>query len=246
MQNKQLARVLAASYAIGPVRGYWSDENSLTSARTLTVICQGQRRQLLLRTLALRLVSRLFLRLASISFSLLSFNASEPDGRSRFRRFLVYGRTQTSEQEFITWHRVLGQAPARPGHPDTRPFGGQSACSFRDQRLARPAIRLWWRMWWRGRVILTEDRPCCEKQLRPLLRGGRSTTASVCGMSGTDSLTFVIEMQAETCIHIKCKTILTQTRGAVARENTSIAEMSAPRGLVARPAAGSMIRLNMH
>lgn len=62
--------------------------------------------------------------------------------------------------------------------------------------------------------------------------GGSSTTAGVCGMSATDSLTFVIEMQAENCIHIKWETILTQSRGAVARENTSIVEMSAPGGLV--------------
>lgn len=50
----------------------------------------------------------------------------------------------------------------------------------------------------------------------------------------------------ENCIHIKCKTILTPSRGAVARENTLILETSAPRGLVASPAAGSMIRLDMH
>lgn len=66
------------------------------------------------------------------------------------------------------------------------------------------------------------------------------------GMSRTDSLTSVIEMQEENCIRIKCKTILTQTGGAVARENKLIAESSAPCGLVARPAAESMIRPNMH
>lgn len=110
VRDKQLARVLAASYAVGTVCGYWSDETSLTSAHMLTAICQGQRRQLLLRTSVLRLFSRWLLGLASISFSLLSFNASEPDGRSRFRRLIVYGQIRTSEQEFITWHQKL-----RPG-----------------------------------------------------------------------------------------------------------------------------------
>lgn len=65
-------------------------------------------------------------------------------------------------------------------------------------------------------------------------------------MSSADSLTSVIEMQEEYCVRIKWKTILTQTGGAVARENKLIEELSAPRGLVVRPAAESMIRLNMH
>lgn len=65
-------------------------------------------------------------------------------------------------------------------------------------------------------------------------------------MSRTDSLTSVIEMQEENCIRIKWKTILTQTGGAVARENKLIEELSAPCGLAVRPAAESMIRLNMH
>lgn len=65
-------------------------------------------------------------------------------------------------------------------------------------------------------------------------------------MSRTGSLTSVIEMQEENCIHIKCKTILTQTGGAVAKENKFIMELSAPCGLVARPAAEPMIRLNVH
>lgn len=66
------------------------------------------------------------------------------------------------------------------------------------------------------------------------------------GMSRTDSLTPVIEMQEEYCIRIKWKTILTQTGGAVARENKLIEELSAPCGLVGRPAVESMIRLNVH
>lgn len=65
-------------------------------------------------------------------------------------------------------------------------------------------------------------------------------------MSATNSVTSVIEMQEEYCICIKWKTILTQTGGAVARENKLIEELSAPCGLVARPAAESMIRLNTH
>lgn len=39
---------------------------------------------------------------AGISFTLLSFNAAEPEGRSQFRGVVVYGRTRASEQEFIT------------------------------------------------------------------------------------------------------------------------------------------------
>lgn len=53
-------------------------------------------------------------------------------------------------------------------------------------------------------------------------------------------------MQEEYCIRIKWKTILTQTGGAVARENKLIEELSAPCGLVGRPAVKSMIRLNVH
>lgn len=69
--------------------------------------------------------------------------------------------------------------------------------------------------------------------------------ANVFGISRTDSLTSVIEMQDENCFRIKCKTILAQTRGAVARENKLIMEMSTLCGLVARPAAESKIRLNV-
>lgn len=53
-------------------------------------------------------------------------------------------------------------------------------------------------------------------------------------------------MQEEYCIRIKWKTILTQTGGAVARENKLIEELSAPCGLVGRPAVESMIRFNVH
>lgn len=78
--------------------------------------------------IALRLFPRCSLGLASISLRLLGFNASEPDGRSRFRRFVVYGRTRTSEQEFITWHQKLhpGTSSSRaraPWYPTLwRPF----------------------------------------------------------------------------------------------------------------------------
>lgn len=107
------------------------------------------------------------------------------------------------------------------------------------------------RMWWRDRVILTaalllvrnySARPQSGRWSRERLIG----MAEVFGMSRTDSLTSVIEMQEEYCIRIKWKTILTQTAGAVARENKLIEELSAPCGLVVRPAAESMIRLNMH
>lgn len=92
--------------------------------------------------------------------------------------------------------------------------------------------------------------PACEKMFRfffpqsghwsarDLRHGG--------GLVWADSLTPVIELQEEYCIRIKWKTILTQTAGAVARENKLIEELSAPCGLVVRPAAESMIRLNMH
>lgn len=126
----------------------------------------------------------------------------------------------------------------------------RSTCRLGAQWLAQSIISFWWRMWWKGRVILTEAfllvrnyAFCPQSGQWP---GRDSWHGQGLGMSRTGSLTSVIEMQEENCTHIKCKTILMQTGGAVARENKFIMELSVPCGLVARPAAESMIRLNVH
>lgn len=92
-----------------------------------------------------------------------------------------------------------------------------------------------WKMWWRGRVILTVAILLVRQSLVCPQRGHWSWTGMWYGqglsMSWTNWLTSVIHMQEECCFHIKRKTILTQTGGAVARENRLIEDLSGNCGL---------------
>lgn len=119
------------------------------------------------------------------------------------------------------------------GTLDTRPFGGADPPAHSEiSGWLAPRYRFDEECDEEAELFLPRTVLAVRNGFWPPRGGRRSTAAGVCGMSATDSLTFVMEMQAENCIHIKWKTILTQSRGAVARENTSIADTSAPGGLV--------------
>lgn len=140
----------------------------------------------------------------------------------------VWGRTPTGPRPPDTWHRSSWSVRAPRLWQD-------SVLVFRTGSVNNIAGR---RMWRRGRVILTEAVQLVRNYSGCPQIGHRSGTdlchSQSLGMSTTNSLTSVIEMQEEYCICIKWRTILTQTGGAVARENKLMEELSAPRGLVGK------------